>query len=279
MQRNRVPNFFVIGAAKCGTTSLHFYLDQHPQISMSRVKEPCVFSQPLWWPRLETYDGLFDERAIRRGESSTSYARYPVEGDAAPRIHQAFPHAKLIYLVRDPVERIISEYIQHVDGGVERRSIDEALTDFEDPRNFYVCGSRYATQVMRYLEYFDASSLLVLEQSELREKRAETLRKVFEFLDVDPGFWSSQFRTELLRRDDFVPYGALGSRLRASVLGRVFRRLPLQRRLPISRAARRLMRPAPCPVLDEHLRAALVDYLGPEIEQLRSITGKPLTFC
>jgi hypothetical protein len=278
MQRDCVPNFFVIGAPKCGTTSLHFYLDQHPQISMSRVKEPCVFSSPLYWPRLDSYDGLFDQRAVRRGESSTSYTRYPVEGDAAPRIHHAFPDAKLIYLVRDPVERITSEYIQHADGGVERRSIDEALKDFEDPRNFYVCGSRYAMQVTRYLEYFDASSLLVLDQSELREMRAETLREVFAFLDVNPAFWSSQFRTELLRRDDFVPYGALGSRLRASALGRVFRRLPPQRRLPISRAARRLMRPAPPPALDERLRAALVEFLRPEIEQLRAITGKPLTF-
>jgi hypothetical protein len=279
MNEARGPNFFVIGAAKCGTTSLHFYLDQHPQISMSRVKEPCVFSNPLWWPRLDDYAGLFEGQAQRRGESSTSYTRYPVEGDAATRIHDAVPEAKLLYLVRDPVERIISDYVHHAASGVERRSIDEALCDFEDPRNYYVCTSRYAMQVSRYLEHFDRSSLLVIEQSDLRERRDETLREVFAFLDVNPEFRSSHFRTEWLTRDDFVPYQGRAARLRESALGRAFRRLPVRHRLPIARVARRLVGPVQRPTLDSALREALIEFLRPEVDELRSLTGKSLSSC
>ena len=98
MRRDCLPDVFVIGAAKCGTTSLHHYLNQHPDISMSRVKEPGVFSTPHWLPGFESYDGLFDCEAPHRGESSTSYSRYPAEGDAAARIHGAVPDAKHIYI-------------------------------------------------------------------------------------------------------------------------------------------------------------------------------------
>jgi hypothetical protein len=270
------PNFFILGAAKCGTTSLHHYLDQHPHISMSRVKEPCVFSNPRWWPRSDNYRGLFDCRAPRRGESSTSYTRYPAEGDAAPRIHEAVPDAKLIYLVRDPVERLIADYVHHAANGLERRPINEALRDFRDPENFYVCTSRYAMQVRRYLDYFDASALLVIEQSELRDQRDEILQKVFAFLGVDPAFRSAEFGIELMTWNDFVRYEGFARRLRASVLGRAYRRMPLRQRLPVARVARRLFRAVPQPQLDPALHAALTEFLSPELEHVRSITGKPL---
>src|SRR3954452_4665444 len=146
-----LPNVFIIGAAKCGTTSLHHYLGQHPEISMSRAKEPSVFSQGRWVTKYESYDGLFDCDAPYRGDASTSYSRYPVEGDAAARIHAAVPDAKLIYLVRDPIERTVSDYVHHVAIGHEHRSLDEALKDFTDPENYYVTTSRYALQVERYL--------------------------------------------------------------------------------------------------------------------------------
>jgi hypothetical protein len=276
MDGDCIANFFVIGGAKCGTSSLHFYLDQHPQISMSAVKEPCVFSEPEWLPRHESYEGMFDCTAFRRGEASTSYARWPVEGDAARRISEAVPEAKLVYLVRSPVDRIVSDYVQLVAIGVEERPIDEALRDFSDPHNLYVCASRYGMQIDHYLEYFDPSSLLVVEQSDLRERREEALRAVFDFLDVEPDFWSSQFQAELWTRDDFVRFQGPGWRLRASGLGRAFRRLPVRMRLPISRGARRLVRDVPRPSIDPSLRAELEQFLQPEVDRVRELTGKPL---
>jgi hypothetical protein len=269
------PNFFIIGAPKCGTTSLHFYLDQHPEISMSRVKEPNVFSEPRWLPSLDGYDGQFDCHSSCRGEASTSYSRYPAEGAPAPRIHAAVPDARLIYVVGDPVERIISDYVQTIAGGVESRPIEQALREFDDPENWYVCASRYATQLNHFLEYFDASAVHVIDQSDLRDRRDKTVSEVFGFLGVDPEFRSRQFAAELFSRDDQVPYRGLGWRLRVSFLGRAFRKLPPRFRLPISRMIRRRAHAVPRPSLDPALREQLVEFLRPEVEELRSLTGKP----
>lgn len=276
MRPDCLPNFFIIGAAKCGTTSLHHYLDQHPDISMSRIKEPGVFSEGRWVPRYESYDGLFDCDAPYRGDSSTSYSRYPVEGDAAARIHAAVPDARLIYLVRDPIERTISDYVHRVAIGHEHRSLDEALKDFADPQNYYVTTSRYALQVGRYLERFPASSLLIVDQSDLRDRREETIRAVFSFIGVDPTFRSPEFEVELLKRGDYFVHDSVGWRLRESPVGRWFRRLPLRPRLRVARMARRVLPTEPRPTLDPTLEAELADFLMPEVERLWAISGKPL---
>src|SRR4051812_2674366 len=174
---------------------------------MSTVKEPGVFSEPRWLPKHEDYAGLLDPGARRRGDSSTSYTRFPVEGDAAAAISAAVPDARLVYLVRDPIERMISDYNHHLAVGVEDRSLDEALANYEDPENYYVTTSRYAYQLGRYLEHFDTSAVLVLEQEQLRVRRRETVRDVFAFLGVDPEFTSPEFSVELLKRDDYVRHG------------------------------------------------------------------------
>jgi hypothetical protein len=276
MATDCLPNIFIIGAAKCGTTSLHHYLDQHPDISMSQDKEPGVFSEPRFGSRRTGYGGLFDCNAPYRGEASTSYSRYPAEGDAAARIHQAVPDARLIYLVRDPVERAVSDYVHHVARGYEQRSIHDALKDFTNPDNYYVAPSRYAFQARRYLDHFPASSLLVLDQSDLRERRGETMREVFSFIGVDPDFRSPEFEVELLKRDDYFERGSLGWRLRESPLARGFRRLPLRQRLRIARMARRVLPKEPRPTLDPSLEAELADFLMPEVGQLRQMSGKQL---
>jgi sulfotransferase family protein len=272
-----LPNLFIIGAPKCGTSSLHFYLSQHPEISMARVKEPYVFDTDDWRSRLPRYADLFDPGARWRGESSTTYSRYPVWGDVPARIHELLPGAKLIYLVGDPVERLISDYVQAVAGGAEHRPIDQALRDFTNPSHYYVAASRYATQIERFLAHFERSSLLVIEQGELRHTQTDVLDEVFRFLELDPGFRSWRFRTEVGTRRDQVRLRRIGVRLRETTAGRAIRSLPLEVREPIVRAARRfLAEKVSRPNLDPGLRAQLIDYLRPEIERLRELTGKSL---
>jgi Sulfotransferase domain len=271
-----LPTFFVIGAAKCGTTSLHFYLDQHPEISMSDLKEPHVFADSRSLAMRSDYRGLFKSGPSVRGESSTGYSRCPAEGDAAAAISAAIPDAKLIYLVGDPVERIISDYAQQVAVGVEPLSLEEALNDFDDPGNFYVCASRYAMQVENYLGYFEPSQLLVLEQWRLRHERRAVLREVFSFLGVERHFWSSGFGPEIATREDHVRYDGLLWRLRSSRLGAAYRRLPVGPRLRLSRTLRRRAGGALRPKLDPERRGALTEILIPEVGRLRQLTGRPL---
>jgi hypothetical protein len=186
------------------------------------------------------------------------------------------PDAKLIYLVRDPVERTISDYVHHAALGHEQRSLDDALKDFADPENTYVISSRYAFQVRHYLEHFPASSLLVLDQSDLRDRRDETMRAAFSFIGVDAAYRSPEFEVELLKRDDYFERGSFAWRLRESPLAGGFRRLPLRHRLRVARMARRILPTERRPTLDPALEAELADFLMPEVEQLRQITGKPL---
>src|SRR5688500_2790920 len=123
-RRTLFPNLFIIGAMKAGTSSLHEYLHQHPQIFMSRFKEPQYFAphrtqygmwgqgQPLPEPGIDWYLRLFANAGDVEyaGESSVSYtARHWVTG-CHERIWEFNAHARIIYLMRDPVERAISHY-------------------------------------------------------------------------------------------------------------------------------------------------------------------------
>lgn len=276
MSEELLPTFFVIGAAKCGTTSLHFYLDQHPEISMADPKEPHVFADSRSLDESSDYGGHFEPGPSVRGESSTGYSRWPAEGDAASRIGAAIPDAKLIYLVGEPVERLVSDYAQQVAVGVEPLTFEQAFDDFEDPANFYMCASRYATQVENYLKYFDSSRLLVLEQWALRHERRETLREIFEFLGVDTDYWTSGFEPEIGTRQEHVRHDSLLWRLRSSWVGAGYRKLPVGPRLRISRTLRRRMGGAPPrPEFSPERREAIAELLIPEMERLRELTGRP----
>jgi Sulfotransferase family len=190
-----LPTFFVIGAAKSGTSSLHFYLDQHPEVQMSANKEPRFFAGPergtphppdKVWDRDE-YERLFDPAYAVRGESSTDYAAHPRRQGSAARIKELVPEAKFVYLVRDPIARTISHYKMGVALMGERRTLEEALEDL-NPFSPYLASSLYATQIELYREHFPAERMLVVDQADLLSDREATLRRIFAFLDVDPDY-------------------------------------------------------------------------------------------
>src|SRR5205085_10467190 len=102
-----LPNLIVIGAAKCGTTSLHRYLDLHPEVAMSKTKQLHFFTEKENWGRgLAWYESHFDTPAQVRGESTPAYSAWPVHRGVPERIARVVPDTRLIYLVRDPVERV-----------------------------------------------------------------------------------------------------------------------------------------------------------------------------
>jgi hypothetical protein len=101
--------------------------------------------------------------------------------------------ARLIYMVRDPIDRMLSHYLHNVGGGYDDRPLADALAD---PESAYVARSRYFFQLEPYLEEFGQGSIEIVTREELKRDRSATMRRVFDFLGVDPGFSSDQFERE-----------------------------------------------------------------------------------
>jgi hypothetical protein len=276
-----LPTFFIIGAPRSGTTSLHRYLDLHPEISMSRVKEPHYFVDNVLPPARAVrdrseYESLFSDQVNVRGEASPSYTCFAQHRGAPDRIREAIPDAKFIYLVRDPVARTVSHYQHRVAVENERRPFAQALGDIEDPANPYTCPSRYGTQLELYLRHFPRDRFLVIEQAGLLGERTRVLSDIFTFLDVDPSFSSPEFEdlgdTSANRRTYAPGYMDFVNRAAATPL----RVIPRPARRGLRRALERVVfPPVSTPELTPELRVRLQSIYAPEAAKLRSLTALP----
>jgi hypothetical protein len=207
----RVPNLFVVGVAKSGTTTLHSCLAQHPDIFMSKEKEPSFFAtiNPSLvlamghrvFDRVETYLDLFRDAGDQRwlGESSPSYIW---EEDAAPRIARFSPDARIIILLREPVSRAYSSYLHLVRDQIEHRPFLQALQeDYASPakgwgRSFhYVDLGFYCAPIRRFREHFPSDRVCILFFEELQADPPAFLAKLFSFLELDPAS-ASQIRVD-----------------------------------------------------------------------------------
>lgn len=216
-----LPNFLIIGAMKAGTTSLYEYLRRHPDIFMPATKELNFFVAERNWSRgLSWYEKQFEGAgsAIAIGEATTHYTRHPYFTDVPERIAATLPKVRFIYLVRQPIERMRSEYIYRRLGGWEKRPLEEAWR--EDPT--YVDGSRYASQIEQYLRFFTSSQLLILKSEDLQVERLPTVHKTLSFLGVREG-WTDP----ALHRD----FHRTAEQRMPSAVGLLVRRLPLYQNL------------------------------------------------
>ena len=279
-----LPNLIIIGAAKAGTTSLHYYLDLHPEVQMSAVKETNFFAGPPngrayelgQVESLEAYEALFDPALPVRGEASPNYASAPLRAGAAERIKDLVPEAKIIYLVRDPVARTLSHYRHRVSVSGERRSLREVLDDHPQPSELgETCMSLYASQLDSYLRCFPEESILVVDQAEFLTDRDAVLREVFAFLSVDETFTSRHFDTEKLKSSERRTYPSGYNRFMRRVVAPAGRWIPPHVRHSLRRNAEKyLFPPLPEPALESDLRSRLEQLYGPEVERLRALTGK-----
>jgi hypothetical protein len=278
-----LPTFFIIGAAKAGTTSLHFYLDQHPQIQMSANKEPNFFGGPengIPYPprrvsRLEDYERLFDPSVAVRGEASAGYTNHPRRQGVPERIRAIVPEAKFVYIVRDPVARTVSHFQDSVAIGKQRKTLREALGDLSDPALPLTCHSRYAMQLELYLRCFSQERMLVVDQADLLADRRATLREIFAFLGVDGTFDTPRFDEHLYKSRDRPVYPAAYWRLVEWFVVPAVRRVPAHIRQAVRRSVERAVLPSVGePALDDDLRARLQKLYGSDVERLRALTGK-----
>ena len=271
-----LPNTFIIGAAKCGTTGLWLYLDAHPEIAFSGIRSPHSSSghtTATTWPG--TRLSFVPRPSGERPRPSTPRTRSTA---GTERIRSLVPEAKLIYMVRDPVDRMISHYVEHVAQGIEHRAIETALAEPES-RNMYLAASLYATQVRQYLDYFEESSLLILDQDELRDEPLPTLARVYRFLGVDESFRPPHTEVQVRRTAERRRFIGFGGRLRqtraAETALRWIWRLPPRLAIRVVGALKRpLSAPIERPALDRGLEDDLRARLSPEAAWLREYTGK-----
>lgn len=270
-----LPNFFIIGAAKAGTTSLFYYLDQHPDIWMAEQKELHYFCDPYCKDWLPLYRQHFPVDAPIRGEASTLYTRSPAIPGVPARIAALVPDARLVYLVRDPVQRALASWREERFHVTERRTAAEAFCNPEDPHNPYVAASRYAEQLQGYLDHFAAQQILVLDQRELATATAEVVARVVAFLGLPPH--PVETDTRYNEGGTKLEYGSIGHRLRFSAPARAVRRMPLPVRRALTAPARALLRrPIAAPELPPQLMARLLAALAPDAARLREMTGLEL---
>lgn len=277
------PNLFVVGAAKAGTTSLWRYLDAHPDVFMSRVKEPHFFSRFPGTGEVvkdpAAYARLFEDGAGRRyrGEASPSYFADP---ETPVRLHGACPTARILVSLRDPVERAYAHYWTWVGLGRERRTFPDAVreelaapdVDFAATPPPYVTRGFYAEQLERYRGAFGAAAVVVVFLSELAADVRGTMRRIFERLDLDPE------PAESISPVAHFPFRAARNVFVAGAL-----RVPGVRRIGdamlsgglrmrVERAIFRFEKPP----LDPRTRSLLREVYAPHDRRLRELLGAPL---
>ena len=278
VQGGATPTFAVIGGLKCGTTSLHHYLALHPEVGMSRPKELNFFVDELNWDLgPDWYRSHFDAAAKARGESSPHYTNRPRFEGVAGRMRSVAPELRLVYMVRDPIDRLLSHYLHNAGGGYDDRPL---LTALDDERSAYWQRSRYAFQLEPYLEAFPADSVAIVSSEELARERDATMRRVFAFLGVEEDFTSPQFdrRWETGSGKSAGSFRLMDRAVRLPglrALDRNFDRLPERLRWAVERLVHDPNAGASeKPELPDALRARMREAFAPDVARLEEIAGR-----
>ena len=283
-ENRRLPNFIIAGALKGGTTSLYYYLGQHPEVFTSSLKEPRYFlyeaDNPdhadgvgLYFPikTLAEYEALFatatTEKAV--GEASPHYLISPV---APQRIKALIPDVKLIFSLRDPVKRANSVYWHSYRLGQEDRPIEQALTEKE----YAIQHGLYYQYLRVWFNLFDRSQIKVILFDDLQKDRLAAFRDVCRFLEID---------------DEFVPDLSVrnkGGTPRHKRIGRLIERVkthPIRQTIDplVPKPLRRLMLDVrdnnlqETPPMPEALARQLRDYYREDVLQLEGLLGTDLS--
>jgi len=266
-----LPNLIIIGAMKAATSSLHYYLDAHPSVSMSSPKELDYFvaEGPGTWHRGQQWYESHFRSTVVRGESSPNYTKRALFPGVPERMHSIIPDVKLIYILRDPIDRMLSHYVHNVSRGAERRPVHEALGG-DLGQNHYVQCSRYFEQLSPYLDFFRATNILVLTLEDLRGNAAGVMTRAFEFVGLPPSADANSRLTTVKHSSRLKgPPTAVGRLASRTLPARVVR---LGRRAPI--LGRALYTPTPTPVPDPEHRKRLAAALADDVAALRGHTGE-----
>ena len=297
----RMPDFLVIGAAKAGTTSLYFYLRQHPQIYMPSLKEPHFFAFGEEGKRpdfrgpgddlginsfavtdLDRYLELFQKAGehVVAGEASTQY----LYSNVAPvRIKHYVPNVKLIAVLRNPVERAFSAFLH------QRREGREPFEDFrkaleaEEERIkkkwdwlwHYKSGGFYAEQLERYFMLFEKEQMRIYLYEDLKSNPLGVVQDIFAFLGVDPFFrpnFSLRYNVSGIPRNRWLHVFLSRPNLLKRLLKPLIPEL-LRQRIVVTLQNRNLVKPE----MPEDVRRELIEVYREDVLKLQDLIGRDLS--
>jgi hypothetical protein len=291
-----LPNFLLIGAEKSGTTSVHNYLRAHPDVFMSPVKEPLFFAfegQTLDFKgptayinshaitSLERYQALFEgaERFRAIGESSATYLYYDQSPERAARY---VPNAKLIVILRNPADRAYSNFMQAVRIGAEPLEFGAALN--AEPKRilarwspffYYKSKGWYDEQLSRWMTYFPPEQFLFFLYEDLHARPIDVMRRIYEFIGVNPNFRPDVEVRYNLSGKPFSPrfHEFIKGNSPVHALARTVMPSKLRARLKSDIIRWNLARPGMAP----QLRARLIADYTPDIARLGPKIGRDLS--
>lgn len=298
-----MPNFLVIGAAKCGTDSLCDYLNQHPDVYIPGNREPNFFvaegqgeipyrgpgdrealkGWDMWVSSLDQYQALFASASDRKavGEGTTWYL---YDEHAPARIRHYIPAAKLIAILRNPADRAYSAYTMLLRDGREPiqsfaqalAAEDERIRDNWEPMWHYTRMGLYASQLKRYYELFDPKQMHVVVYDDFNARPGEVLRDLYRFLGVDDQFAPD---TSERRNVSMVPKNQAYNRLIArqnplKALVKALLPTDFRQRLKTRLLSGNLSKPEPLPA---EIRQQLIETFQPDILELQQLIGRDLS--
>jgi hypothetical protein len=292
---DRMPNLFIIGAAKAGTTALYDYLTQHPQVFPSQVKETMFFNGEEYYARgLGWYEDVYFQGAEEypvRAEATPHYLYWSEK--VAPRIKEVYGERPVKFIVsfRDPVSRAYSWYWNMVREGREDLDFNEALRveEYRLRQNRYdlyqrgsmmygySAGSRYASLLQPYLELFSPENFFFVFQDDLKSRVNETCEEIFEFLGIES---SIQISTSNSNPAAMPRSRLLHKTLRRRSLFKEFIKpfIPSRARHPLKQRMMQVnLKETPYVPLDPQLAHELRLSYRTEIEKLEKITGRDLS--
>ena len=208
---------FIVGAPKAGTTSLHYYLNEHPEILMSSMKEPDFFLEKeiadlgLYYgtTRINTpqkYHNLFSDKKDEKifGESSVSYLYYP---EVPKRIKEYNTKAKIIIMLRNPVDRAFSHYLMDSRLGLLSDKFEDVFNKKEGLKfqQYFLLGNYYE-QVKRYFDEFSKENVHIIRYSDFKKDAEQEVQKAFKFMDIDS---SCKVNFKTVHNSFFMPKGKI----------------------------------------------------------------------
>ena len=179
-----LPDFIIVGAMKCGTSTLAAQLGSQNSVFMTTPKEPNFFSDDDVFARgMAWYQDLFApaEPGMLKGEASTHYTKLPTYPDTVSRLQSTLPDVKIVYLIRNPMTRAISHFIHEWSQGVLDKDVEKALTTHPEIRE-YGC---YGAQIRPFVEAFGREQILLTSLEQLQADQDGELNRIAAFLGVE----------------------------------------------------------------------------------------------